>query len=113
MCLISVIRLCIPAVLCLISRKYDRFDNRTLYSLQLSARWLNLAGDLEDLEMALADPATRPKHMKALWGGRPLGSGHCSALIKVLPDGEDLYTSQVTWSRYVACDRTTAGLKRP
>ena len=62
-------------------------------------RWMNLAGDLEDLEIALEVPANRPKYAKASWGSRPLGSGHCSALIKVLPDGEDLYTSQVTWSR--------------
>ena len=49
--------------------------------------------------MALKAPEQRPKNMKASWGSRTLGSGHCSALIKVLPDGEDLYTSQVTWSR--------------
>ena len=64
-----------------------------------SCRWLNLAGDLEDLEVALTTPERRPKLLKAQWGGRPIGSGHCSALIKVLPGGEDLYTSQVTWSR--------------
>ncbi|XP_037078571.1 LOW QUALITY PROTEIN: putative phospholipase B-like 2, partial [Pollicipes pollicipes] len=63
-------------------------------------RWLNLAGDLEDLETALKDPADRPENIKADFGGRVLGAGHCSALIKVLADGEDLYTSQVTWNTY-------------
>ncbi|XP_043199589.1 putative phospholipase B-like 2 [Amphibalanus amphitrite] len=63
-------------------------------------KWLNIAGDLEDLEVALTTPANRPKHLKASWGSRTLGSGHCSALIKVLPGGEDLYTAQVTWSSF-------------
>ncbi|KAF0308873.1 putative phospholipase B-like 2 [Amphibalanus amphitrite] len=46
------------------------------------------------------DPGVKPKHLKASWGSRTLGSGHCSALIKVLPGGEDLYTAQVTWSSF-------------
>jgi len=63
-------------------------------------KWLNLAGDLEDLEVALKAPADRPEQVKASFGSRTLGAGHCSALIKVLADGSDLYTSQVTWSSF-------------
>ncbi|XP_022093226.1 putative phospholipase B-like 2 [Acanthaster planci] len=48
-------------------------------------------GDLDGIEAALkAD------------GGRKRGrfSGHCSALIKLLPGNKDLYVSHVTWTEY-------------
>ncbi|KAF0308876.1 putative phospholipase B-like 2 [Amphibalanus amphitrite] len=63
-------------------------------------KWLSLWGDLEDLEIALEDHEKRPKHVKASLGSRVLGSGHCSALVKVLPGAEDLYTSHVTWTSF-------------
>ncbi|KAG9487096.1 hypothetical protein GDO78_007134 [Eleutherodactylus coqui] len=49
-----------------------------------------LGGDLEDLEAALnkSDVA------------RELGTGSCSALIKLLPGNKDLLVSHVTWNTY-------------
>ncbi|XP_068594488.1 putative phospholipase B-like 2 [Brachionichthys hirsutus] len=51
-----------------------------------------LGGDLEDLESALN------KSLKT----RPVGSGSCSALIKLLPNNEDLFVSHDTWNSYSA-----------
>lgn len=53
---------------------------------------LNVDGDLEDLEGALKRSVLR----------KVIGSGSCSALVKVLPGAEDLYFSQVTWSTYAS-----------
>ena len=47
-------------------------------------------GDLEDLETALKQ---QPHN-------HVLGSGSCSALIKLLPANADLYVAQDTWSTY-------------
>ncbi|XP_017269074.1 putative phospholipase B-like 2 [Kryptolebias marmoratus] len=49
-----------------------------------------MGGDLEDLERALN------KSVKA----QPLGSGSCSALIRLLPENKDLLVSQDTWDNY-------------
>ncbi|KAK3084276.1 hypothetical protein FSP39_010917 [Pinctada imbricata] len=49
-----------------------------------------IGGDLEDLGEALGDTAR--KHV--------LGSGSCSALIKLTPDDADLYFSHDTWNSY-------------
>lgn len=58
-----------------------------LLILKICYRAMNLDGDLEDLF--------------AMEGfEREIGDGHCSALIKILPDGSDLYVSQVTWTGY-------------
>uniref|UniRef100_A0A4Q8K3A3 Phospholipase B-like n=2 Tax=Liphistius sp. SGP-2016 TaxID=1905180 RepID=A0A4Q8K3A3_9ARAC len=57
---------------------------------------LNIFGDLEDLEAILNRTVTR----------HPLGSGSCSALIKVLPNNKDLYVAQDTWSSYNTMLRT-------
>lgn len=62
--------------------------NISLFGLYLIA----LGGDLEDLEPVLKVPEEKRT--------RVLGSGSCSALIKLLPYNEDLLTSQVTWSDY-------------
>ncbi|KAK7934079.1 hypothetical protein WMY93_004975 [Mugilogobius chulae] len=49
-----------------------------------------MGGDLEDLEAALNKSSET----------RPLGSGSCSALIKLLPDNKDLLISHDTWNTY-------------
>ncbi|XP_004690760.1 PREDICTED: putative phospholipase B-like 2 [Condylura cristata] len=51
---------------------------------------LQISGDLEDLEPALNK--TRTKHV--------LGSGSCSALIKLLPGQSDLLVAHNTWNSY-------------
>ena len=52
---------------------------------------MQISGDIEDLESALRK-TSGPEKM--------LGNGHCSALIKVLPNQQDLYVSQDTWTGY-------------
>ncbi|XP_019722492.1 putative phospholipase B-like 2 [Hippocampus comes] len=49
-----------------------------------------MAGDLEDLESALNKSSLT----------RPVGSGSCSALIKLLPNNKDLLVSHDTWGTY-------------
>ncbi|AWP07016.1 putative RNA-binding protein 19 isoform 3 [Scophthalmus maximus] len=49
-----------------------------------------LGGDLEDLESALNKSSQT----------RPLGSGSCSALIKLLPNNKELLVSHDTWNTY-------------
>ncbi|XP_066226933.1 putative phospholipase B-like 2 [Saccopteryx leptura] len=51
---------------------------------------LQISGDLEDLELALNK--TKTKHT--------LGSGSCSALIKLLPNHSDLLVAHNTWNSY-------------
>lgn len=51
---------------------------------------LQIAGDLEDLEPALNKTKTKAS----------LGSGSCSALIKLLPGGRDLLVAHNTWNSY-------------
>ncbi|XP_074494182.1 putative phospholipase B-like 2 [Sebastes fasciatus] len=51
-----------------------------------------LGGDLEDLESALKKSSQT----------RPLGSGSCSALIKLLPNNKELLVSHDTWNTYQA-----------
>ncbi|ELU15812.1 hypothetical protein CAPTEDRAFT_183314 [Capitella teleta] len=51
---------------------------------------LQISGDLEDLESAW--PKEGKQHV--------LGSGHCSALIKLLPGFKDVYVAQDTWSGF-------------
>ncbi|XP_030271663.1 putative phospholipase B-like 2 [Sparus aurata] len=51
-----------------------------------------LGGDLEDLESALNKSSQT----------RPLGSGSCSALIKLLPNNKELLVSHDTWNTYQA-----------
>lgn len=60
----------------------------TLPSCLLSL--LQIAGDLEDLEPALNKTSTDPS----------LGSGSCSALIKLLPGARDLLVAHNTWNSY-------------
>lgn len=51
---------------------------------------LQIAGDLEDLE-----PALHKEDIKHV-----IGTGSCSALIKLLPGNRDLLVSQDTWNYY-------------
>ena len=58
---------------------------------------LQIQGDLEDLEAALgaksSDVGSR---------ARGIGSGSCSALVKLLPDYKELYVAHDTWGDYNA-----------
>lgn len=63
----------------------------TSYAL-LPPRLLQLGGDLEDLESALNRSSPQ----------RVLGSGSCSALVKLLPGQRDLLVAHDTWSSYQA-----------
>ena len=49
-----------------------------------------VGGDIEDLESVLTNGQRR----------RPLGSGSCSALVKLLEGNKDLYVAQDTWNGY-------------
>ena len=50
---------------------------------------MQIDGDLDDLQSALTGVS------------RPLmGTGHCSALVKLLPNNADLYVAQDTWTEY-------------
>ncbi|XP_003451715.1 putative phospholipase B-like 2 [Oreochromis niloticus] len=51
-----------------------------------------MGGDLEDLESALNKSSQT----------RPIGSGSCSALIKLLPNNKELLVSHDTWNTYQA-----------
>lgn len=55
-------------------------------------RLFQMGGDLEDLESALNKSSQT----------RPLGSGSCSALIKLLPNNKELLVSHDTWNTYQA-----------
>ena len=54
---------------------------------------MNVFGDLEDLEQVfdINDEFNKT---------RIFGSGSCSALIKILPNNEDLYVAHDTWNSY-------------
>ncbi|XP_034251740.1 putative phospholipase B-like 2 [Thrips palmi] len=63
--------------------------------------WLNVQGDLEDLVSALASSEDGlDNEATVMERGRVLGSGSCSALIKLLPGSKDLFVSHDTWSSY-------------
>lgn len=53
--------------------------------------FMNLFGDLEDIE-AYLDPSAFRRRL--------IGSGSCSSLIKVLPRNEDIYFAHDTWNSY-------------
>ena len=56
---------------------------------------LQIQGDLEDLETALG--AT---HFDVGSRVRGIGSGSCSALVKLLPGYKELFVSHDTWGDY-------------
>ncbi|GMT20245.1 hypothetical protein PFISCL1PPCAC_11542 [Pristionchus fissidentatus] len=53
---------------------------------------IQLAGDIEDLEIKLG----KPKGLRRTW----VGSGHCSALVKVDDKNTNILFSHVTWTSY-------------
>uniref|UniRef100_A0A7N8XR03 Phospholipase B-like n=1 Tax=Mastacembelus armatus TaxID=205130 RepID=A0A7N8XR03_9TELE len=63
-----------------------------LEDMIISIELFQLGGDLEDLESALNKSSQT----------RPLGSGSCSALIKLLPNNKELLVSHDTWNTYQA-----------
>jgi len=67
---------------------YRNSIDLTIRLKPFSLMFLNLFGDLEDLQTALKQ------------GTKLLGSGSCSALIKLLPNYQDLYVSHDTWNEY-------------
>ena len=58
---------------------------------------LQIQGDLEDLESALGAQADDVGSR-----ARGVGSGSCSALVKLLPGYKELYVSHDTWGDYNA-----------
>lgn len=52
---------------------------------------MNIFGDLEDLESAMGTSEV-PAIVR--------GAGHCSALVRLLPNNSDLYVSHDTWNSY-------------
>ncbi|MCL4148177.1 UNVERIFIED_CONTAM: hypothetical protein GTU68_048902 [Idotea baltica] len=61
---------------------------------------MNSSGDLEDLDNIL-DPKKRNTTFEEWVSNKDsFTDGHCSALIKVLPNNSDLYVSHVTWNTY-------------
>ncbi|XP_055963141.1 putative phospholipase B-like 2 [Sorex fumeus] len=67
-----------------------RFPTGKFFLKPLGFLLLQISGDLEDLEVALNKTRTQ----------RVLGSGSCSALIKLLPGRRDLLVAHNTWSSY-------------
>lgn len=55
-------------------------------------RYIQLSGDLEDLATVLGKKNVN----------KVVGSGSCSAIIKLFPKNADLAISQVTWNDYVS-----------
>lgn len=53
---------------------------------------MEISGDLEDLEIAF--------NKKSYFVDHPIGSGSCSALVKLLVGNKDLLVSQDTWAPY-------------
>lgn len=63
--------------------------------------WMNVFGDLEDLEQVFASEYFNETEVP----GHVTGSGSCSALIKLLPGNEDLYAAHDTWNSYQSMNR--------
>jgi len=60
--------------------------------------WMNMGGDLEDLDSVFQETSFVPQGVR--------GDGHCSALIKLLPGNTDLFASHVTWNSLESMLRT-------
>lgn len=61
---------------------------------------MNSSGDLEDLESALAGMDFNNMEPRVRKHSHMLGTGSCSAIIKLLPGNKDLLTSHITWNGY-------------
>ncbi|PSN46677.1 putative phospholipase B-like 2 [Blattella germanica] len=61
--------------------------------------WLNIQGDIEELLDALNSDEEEYESF-LVRGAKLPGSKSCSALVKLLPDSYDLYTSHDTWSSF-------------
>ena len=74
---------------------YTLTHTHTLTFMYNNSRMLQIQGDLEDLETAFGatrfDLGSRAK---------VVGSGSCSALVKLLPGYKELYVSHDTWGDY-------------
>lgn len=65
----------------------------------LNESWFNIFGDMEEFEQMFA-----PQKVGQDWRVNKIGRRHmigsCSALIKVLPETSDIFTSHVTWNGF-------------
>ena len=65
----------------------------------LNESWFNIFGDMEEFEQMFA-----PQKVGRDWRVNKIGRRHmigsCSALIKVLPETSDIFTSHVTWNGF-------------
>jgi len=66
---------------------------------------MNIFGDLEDLESVFAEKDQEPAKVR--------GVGHCSALVRLLPNNTDLYVSHDTWNSYQSMLRILKKYKMP
>eukprot|EP00092_Neocalanus_flemingeri_P009860 GFUD01010629.1.p1 GENE.GFUD01010629.1~~GFUD01010629.1.p1 ORF type:complete len:562 (-),score=106.79 GFUD01010629.1:392-2077(-) len=66
---------------------------------------MNIFGDLEDLESVFATKDQEPAKVR--------GVGHCSALVRLLPNNTDLYVSHDTWNSYQSMLRILKKYKMP
>ena len=68
----------------------NTFSFLYLFLCFFRGRLFQMSGDLEDLEPALGGAGRE----------RVVGSGSCSALVKLLQGNSDLYVAQDTWTGY-------------
>jgi len=66
---------------------------------------MNIFGDLEDLEQVFDVSNQEPPKVR--------GIGHCSALIRLLPNNSDIYVSHDTWNSYQSMLRILKNYKLP
>ena len=69
-----------------------------LLFLSITSMW-QVGGDMETLLNLFSASSSSNKNLKTPdpWA---MGMGHCSALLRLLPDYSDLYVAQDTWSDF-------------